>query len=187
METTRNSYQEYYTACEVVERVAGMCEQMEQDIQFRGQRVTEGTGENKVGRAVRSVKARTWSVKYPFRTLASIRRTSGISGELFLRFGAESSGDAMPGFSKMRGRMMNLDRRFRHFSQGVNTGVLKGAQEVRKGQGRLAKRAVMIEHPAGQHRFGRFFQPLIDQNSYFTLQIRSVIQASELEAVQGRT
>src|SRR6266853_6318740 len=45
----------------------------------------------------------------------------------------------------------------------------------------------MIEHPASQHGFGRLFEPLIDQSSDFTFQIRSVVQASEFKALKGRT
>jgi hypothetical protein len=56
----------------------------------------------------------------------------------------------------------------RRFRERVEGGILNVAQEIRHGHGGLAKRAMMVEHPSCQHGFGRFFQPLIDQNCDFS-------------------
>ena len=82
---------------------------------------------------------------------------------------------------------MYHDRWFRDFCERVNARVLKGAQKIRDRQGRFAKRAVMFEHPARQHRFRCFLEPLIDQYSDFTAQVRGMVEAGELETLQGRS
>ena len=52
---------------------------------------------------------------------------------------------------------------------------------------RYANRAMMFNHPSGQHRLGGLFEPLIDQNGDFTPQVRSVVQPREFKALKGRT
>lgn len=44
---------------------------------------------------------------------------------------------------------------------------------------------MVIEHPAGEHGLGSFLDPLVDQGGNFLAEIGGVIEASELEALQG--
>jgi hypothetical protein len=112
---------------------------------------------------------------------------SGMSRNSFAWFTAKSSGDLTPGFCEMRRGRTDIGRRFRNFRQWVDTGILKGAENVRDRQGRLAKRAVMLKHITRQHGFGRLLQPLIDQCSDFTSKVCSMVQASQLKTLQRRT
>lgn len=41
----------------------------------------------------------------------------------------------------------------------------------------------MIEQIAGERRFGRFLDPLVDQSGDFAAEIRGVIQSGELETL----
>jgi hypothetical protein len=43
---------------------------------------------------------------------------------------------------------------------------------------------VVVKHPSGQHCFGGFFEPLIDQNSNFSTEICGVVQSGKLETLQ---
>lgn len=43
---------------------------------------------------------------------------------------------------------------------------------------------VMVEHPAGQHGFGAFLDPLVDQGGNFGPKVGRVVQTSELKTLQ---
>lgn len=44
---------------------------------------------------------------------------------------------------------------------------------------------MVIEHPAGEHGFGGFLDPLVDEGGDFLAQVGGVVEAGELEALQG--
>ena len=44
---------------------------------------------------------------------------------------------------------------------------------------------MVIKHPAGQHGFGGFLDPLVDESGDFISQIGSVVEASQLKTLQG--
>ena len=136
---------------------------------------------------VRCMKRWDWGVDYmqcPRPPLApNARRVPELSGELIV----ESSCGTVPGRGELRGRGVNVNRSGRRFCKGVKTWSLDAAKNIRDSQRWFAKRTVMFEHPSGQHRFGRLFEPLIDQNRDFPAQVSGVVQASELEALQGGT
>jgi len=123
-------------------------------------------------------------VKYTFHYQTSVRHKSKDGGELFVCFGPESSRDARDGFAETWRRGTNVYRGLRSLRQRVKARVLDIAQEISHGQGGFAKRAVMVEHPSGQHCFGGFFEPLINQNSNFSSQICRVVQTGQLKALQ---
>ena len=50
---------------------------------------------------------------------------------------------------------------------------------------RLVERVSLIEHPASEHGLGRLLDPLVDQGADFAAQIRGMIEAAELETLQG--
>ena len=45
---------------------------------------------------------------------------------------------------------------------------------------------MVIEHPAGDHRFGRLLDPLIDQGGNFLAQVGGMVEAREFKTLQGR-
>jgi hypothetical protein len=132
---------------------------------------------------VREVKV-SRLVKYMFQRQPSVRHESKDGRESFMCFGPESSRDARDGFAETRRRGTNIYRRLRSLRQRVKPRILDIAQEIRHGQGGFAKRAVMVEHPSGQHCFGGFFEPLIDQNRNFSPQIRGVIESGQFKRLQ---
>src|ERR1700687_404478 len=152
--------------------------------------LTNLQAENKVWDAPRFVKFQAWFAKNLLHGPYSGAQTPRNKRELFVRLGAKSSGDAsgdaIPRFSKMRRRRMNIDRGVGGFSQRSNAGILKGAQKIRHRQSRFAKGAMMFEHPPSQHRFGCLFKPLIDQYGDFTAQVGSMIKPSEFKTLKGR-
>jgi hypothetical protein len=83
--------------------------------------------------------------------------------------------------------------------RGRNDSGSSGARFRQKGGGRVSQspdevgwrnrrglqRLVVIEHPAGQHRFGGLRYPLVDQSGDFPTQICRMIEARELKTLQG--
>jgi hypothetical protein len=124
-------------------------------------------------------------VKYMFQRQRSVRHESKDGRESFMCFGPESSRDARDGFAETWRRGTDVYRGLRRLRQRVKARVLDIAQEVGHGQRGFAKRAVVVEHPSGQHCFGGFFEPLVDQNSNFSPQIRRVIEAGQFKRLQG--
>ena len=123
-------------------------------------------------------------VKYLFHHQTSVRHEREDSGELLVCFGPQSPRDARAGFAEAWWRGTNVYGWLRSLRQRVEARVLDIAQELSHGQGGFAKRAVMVEHPSGQHCFGGFFQPLIDQNGDFSAEICGVVQPGQFKALQ---
>ncbi len=142
-------------------------------------RKTKGTLTN----VVREVRV-SRLVKSMFQRQPSIRRESKDGGESFMCFGPESSCDARDGFAETWRRGTDVYRGLRRLRQRVKARVLDIAQEVGHGQRGFAKRAVVVEHPSSQHCFGGFFEPLVDQNSNFSPQIRGVIESGQFKRLQ---
>jgi len=44
----------------------------------------------------------------------------------------------------------------------------------------------MIEHPAGQHRFGTLLDPLVDECGDFVTEVGGVVEPGKFKALQGR-
>jgi hypothetical protein len=124
-------------------------------------------------------------VKYMFQRQPSVWHESKDGRESFMCFGPESSRDARDGFAETWRRGTDIYRGLRRLRQRVKARVLDIAQEVGHGQCGFAKGAVVVEHPSGQHCFGGFFEPLVDQNSNFSPQIRRVIEAGQFKRLQG--
>jgi hypothetical protein len=153
-----------------------MGETVKADEQFaRGQQLTRLLVQHKAWDAIRFAKCRGWFAEYLLHSRGLFRRTSRNNAKLFGWFGGKSARNARPGLTEMRRRGMHLDGWFRNLRQRITARPLKGAQKIRDRQGRFAKRAVMFEHIASQHRFRCVLEPLIDQYSDFTAQIRGVI------------
>jgi hypothetical protein len=100
-------------------------------------------------------------------------------------FGPESSRNARDGFAETWRRGTDVYRGLRSLRQRVKARILDIAQEIGHGQRGFAKRAVVVEHPSSQHCLGGFFEPLIDQNSNFSPQIRGVIESGQFKRLQG--
>lgn len=109
------------------------------------------------------------------------------SRDLFVRFAAMGSGNRVPRFREVGWRGMDSGWRLRIIRKRISARGLKSAEKFRRGQGRLMKRAVMLQHPARQHGFGCFLHPLVDQSRDFMAQIGSVIQTRQLETLQRGT
>jgi hypothetical protein len=62
--------------------------------------------------------------------------------------------------------------------------VDQGAGYVGGGHGRGLQRLVMIEHPAGEHGFGGFLDPLVDQRGDFLAEICGVVEPRQFVALQ---
>jgi hypothetical protein len=112
--------------------------------------------------------------------------SSRLVRKLFMRFATECSSDSMACFREMGRSGTDLGRLFGGPWQRGSTGILQSAERFGDGQGRLAKRAMIFQHPTRQHRFSSFLQPLIHQNSDLAPQISGVIQTGQLKTLQGR-
>jgi hypothetical protein len=123
-------------------------------------------------------------VNYMFQRRPSAQQESKDGGESFMCFGPESSRDARDGFAETWRRGTDVYRGLRSLRQRVKARVLDIAQEVGHGQRGFAKRAVVVEHPSSQHCLGGFFEPLVDQNSNFSPQIRGVIESGQFKRLQ---
>jgi hypothetical protein len=98
-------------------------------------------------------------------------------------------------FHDIAGRLARISETRRSLDQvgrhrtiiGIGNGIggEERLKEIRRGNARLVKGVMVIQHPPGQQGFGRLLNPLIDQNSDFTAQVRSVIQPRELKTLQG--
>lgn len=64
-------------------------------------------------------------------------------------------------------------------------GVEERLKEIGCGKVRFVKGIAVIQHPASQQSFGRFLNPLIDQCRDFAAEIRGMVQAGQLETLQG--
>jgi hypothetical protein len=45
---------------------------------------------------------------------------------------------------------------------------------------------MMIEHPAGEHGFATFLNPLVDEGCDFVTEIGGMVETCKLKALQGR-
>ena len=117
----------------------------------------------------------------------SLKCLSRNSRDLFVTLPTMGSRNQMPRFREMGWRGMDSGRRLRNIRERISARILKRAEKFRSGQGRLMKRAVMLQHPTRQHGFGCFLNPLVHQNRDFTAQIGGVIQPSQLKTLQRGT
>lgn len=109
------------------------------------------------------------------------------SGGLPLFMGLSDNG-AFEGFAGpgiARGSGDNIGNwRINLGEEGVNR-VDQGAHDFAGRHGRGLQRIVIIEHPAGEHGFRSFLNPLVDERGDFVSQVRGVIEAGEFKALQG--
>lgn len=111
---------------------------------------------------------------------------SNIAGELFMRFSAESSGDARVGFAEARRRRTNIHRRLRSLRERVKSGILNIAQQIRNGQLGFPEGALMVEHPSGDHCFSGLLEPLVDQSSDLPAEIGRMVESRQFKTLQRR-
>ena len=89
-----------------------------------------------------------------------------------------------PGVGKTRGRGKHSgNSRFR-FGEERGGRVDQSSHDLCRSHGGGLEGLVVIEHPAGEERFGRFLDPLVDQRGDFLTKVRGVIEPRELKALQ---
>jgi len=111
-------------------------------------------------------------------------RPAGGELSLFLRFSSDRCFQGRGGSGKTRGRGNHV--RAWRLGIGEQRGgrIDQSANDFRGRQRGGLQGFMVIEHPAGEHRFGSFLDPLIDQSGNFLAEIRGVIQSGQLKTLQ---
>jgi len=112
------------------------------------------------------------------------RGSAGGGLPLFLGFSSERRLDGSRGGGKARRRRNNIGDGQLGFREQGGGRVDQTSSDFRGRHGRRLQGLVMIEHPTGEHGFGGFLDPLIDQDSNFLPQVGSVVEAREFKALQ---
>lgn len=112
-------------------------------------------------------------------------RRSACGGlPLLLRFSGERffQGGARIGKARRRGNDIGYGRLGLREQGGGR--VEERAHHFGGRHGRGLQGLVVIEHPAGEHGFGGFLDPLVDQGSDFLAQVCSVVEPRQLKTLQ---
>ena len=112
------------------------------------------------------------------------RRSACCGLPLFLRFSGNRS---FHGGARIR-KAWRRGNDFRHgrlgFREQGGGRVEHCADHFGGSHGRRLQGLMMIEHPTGEHGFGRLLDPLVDQGGNFLAQIRGVVEACQLKTLQ---
>jgi hypothetical protein len=112
-------------------------------------------------------------------------RRSACGGlPLFLRFSGDRCFHGGARIRKARRGRDDLGQRRLGFREQCGERVEHRADHFGGGHGRGLQGLVVIEHPSGEHGFGRFLDPLVDQGGNFLTEIRGVVQACQLKTLQ---
>ncbi len=115
-------------------------------------------------------------------------RRSPCSGlPLFLRFSGDRSLHRGARIRKTWGGWNDLGYGRLGFREQGGGRVNQRADDFGRRHRRRLQRLMVIEHPSGEHGFGRLLDPLIHQCGNLLTQIRSVIEPSQLKTLQRGT
>jgi len=94
---------------------------------------------------------------------------------LFLGLAVHGAGEGLTGIGETRRSGDDAGGRMRRIGSGVGGRIDKRLKQVGGGQEWFLDGVVVVEHPAGQHGFGRFLDPLVDQGADFAAQVGCMI------------
>lgn len=114
------------------------------------------------------------------------RRSTSCGLPLFWGFAGERIFHGGGGSGKARRRGNDVGNGRGGIREKGGERVDQTAHDFRGRQRRRLQRLVVIEHPAGEQRFGRLLDPLIDQNGNFLAQVGGMVEAREFKTLQGR-
>jgi len=103
---------------------------------------------------------------------------------LFLRFSGDRSFYGGAGIRKARRRGNDVGHRQLGFREQSGGWVDQRAHKLGGRDRGRSQGLMVIEHPSGEHRFGRLLDPLVHQGGNFLAQIRGVVEACQLKTLQ---
>lgn len=113
------------------------------------------------------------------------RRRSACCGlPLFLRFSGNRSFHGGARIRKTWRRGNNVGHGRLRFREQSGWRVEHRADHFGGSHGGRLQGLMMIEHPTGEHGFGRLLDPLVHQGGNFLAQIRGVVEACQLKTLQ---
>jgi hypothetical protein len=115
---------------------------------------------------------------------ASPRRSASGGLPLLLRFSGDRSFHGVARSGKVWRRGNHFGHRRLGFREQGGGRVDQRADHFRVRHGRGVQGLMVIEHPSGEHRFGRLLDPLVDQGGNFLAQICGMVEPCQLKTLQ---